>query len=195
MKLDEVELIPDYDPAQRHKDPIVKGKGSVAHKEIKTGEANKIGSYMGHTFYVGDDTESWGDVDTKFFAVNDQTGLPVMLVNGKMSRKKGGWLIFKINVLQGREGSTLKAHEFYRFLMMKYPMIMVTDAQSYGGLKVWQKLSADPRLTVFGWKNGKAVNVDPRDDTETHATDDEAWEDPESRDVIGIKLVAHRKIK
>lgn len=194
MKINEVELIPNYNPPEKRKDPMLKGKGYSVKKEIEYGDAVKLGTYKNHTIYGGDEIYSFSDATNKFFAIDNQTGLPVIFVSGKLTKKKT-WMKFTIALLQSRKGNKLKADEFYRFLLLKLPLILVTDSQSYGGLKVWQKLASDPRLTVFGWKKGKPVNVDPRDEMDTHATYHDAKEEPESKDVIGIKLIAHRKIK
>lgn len=194
MKMNEVELLPNYNPAEKRKDPLLKGKGHKVKKEIEHGNAVKLGTYKNHTIYMSDEIEKYSDATHKFYAINNETGLPMIFVSGVLKKKKS-WMKFTISILQSRKGNRLKADEFYRFLLMKLPLILVTSSQSYGGLKVWQKLASDPRLTVFGWKKGKPVNVDPRDEMETHATDAEARVDPASKDIIGIKLIAHRRIK
>lgn len=194
MKINEVELIPDYNPGEKRKDPILKGKGHGVKKEIEYGDAVKLGTYKNHTIYMSDEQHAFEDATNKFFAIDNETELPTIFVSGVL-RKKKNWMRFTISILQARKGNKLKADEFYRFLMLKLPLILVTYQQSYGGLKVWQKLSADPQLTVFGWKNGKAINVDPRDEMDTHATHSDAYSEPESKDVYNIALIAHRKIK
>lgn len=195
MKINEVELLPDYNPSEKEKESFLKGKGHKLKKEIKYGDASKIGVYKNHTIYMSDGEFAFSDTTTKFYAIDNETNLPTIFVTGNLRKRKQGWMKFKINLLQARKGNKLKADEFYRFLLIKLPLILVTHSQSFGGLKVWQKLAADPRLTVFGWKNGKAINVDPRDDSETHASFDDAQDEPESKDVIDIALIAHRRMK
>lgn len=194
MKVNEVELIPDFDPAEHNKDPLVR-KGDTGKKIIQDRKITKLGVYKDHTIYQMSENRYYG-TNTRFFAMN-KDDLPTIFVLGMLKNKKS-WNTFNIEMLQAREGNTLKANEFYRFLMLKLPLILITSSQSYGGLKVWQKMSSDPKLTVFGWYNGKPVNVDPRDDNDTHITYKDAydsWGDSETRKIFDMKLIAHRRLK
>jgi O-acetylhomoserine/O-acetylserine sulfhydrylase-like pyridoxal-dependent enzyme len=81
--------------------------------------------------------------------------------------------------------------------LLKTNVIFVTDSQSYGGLRTWQELAKYKDITVFGWSNGKPVNVTPAEPEDTHITTGEILSNPEPGDVdiLKMKLVAHRKVK
>ena len=185
MRMEEVELAPYIGRrrAERH--------SSVLYRQpIDKSELVKISRSRDHTMYKTPNRTG----RVRFYAVNDGTDLVDMTVDGSMSRK-GKHDIFKINVLNGRTGSSLKAYQFYRNILLGSPIIFVSDTQSYGGLRTWQELSRYPDIEVFGWLNGKPVNISPLDSDETHADIDDVGSDREIRDVFNTKLVAHRKIK
>lgn len=191
MKVSEVELSTDFSQAERYKNLLVRSKRNPIEDKIKDGTADLVGKIKGHTLYLEEYSRSGWKTNSRFYAVNDQTGLIDITVDGYMERK-GKSYTFKINTLDGRGGSSMKAYEFYRAIMLKMPIILMTDQQSYGGMRTWQELSRYPDIEVFGWMDGKPINVDPLDPDETHATRRER--DPESMAIRDMYLVAHRKI-
>lgn len=198
MRIREVELLPDYGPSERDRHIYVRRKTNPIKSFIKSGKIKKIGKVKGHSLYVDMNDPSGWEANSRFYAVNDENGLVDLTVSGMM-KKTGKAYTFKIDVLSGRKGSSLKAYEFYRAIMTNMSIIFVTDTQSYGGMRTWQELSRYPDIEVFGWADGKPVNVDPRDSDETHASERDVWDgngpEPEARDIRAMKLVAHRKIK
>lgn len=197
MFMREVELLPDYGQSQQGRHIYVRSKTNPIKYLIKSGHLEKIGKVKGRTVYLDRHDSTGYNSNSRFYAVNDENGQVDMTVSGMM-KKTGKAETFKIDVLSGRKGSNLKAYEFYRLIMLKMLIIFVTDTQSYGGMRTWQELSRYPDIEVFGWLKGKAVNVDPRDSDETHASVDDVrigGIEPEARDIKNMKLVAHRKIK
>ena len=76
------------------------------------------------------------------------------------------------------DGSTIPAHKLYA-AFVNAGNIMTGDSQSEGGIKVWQKLSKEPGVVVYGWDKGKKepINLGKsfNDDTETHVADNEMF--------------------
>lgn len=184
MKVNEVELIQKYS----NKDSTV-----VSDKPIDVSDKTLMGKVKGHSIYF--DKTSIKDYG-RFYVVNDKNQV-MLTVDGHLVKKKSV-NVFYIDRLSGRKGSPVKAHEFYRALMLQNPVILVTSAQSYGGLKVWQKLAAYSDITVFGYNNGKSYNVDPREPEDTHVDHEEyVSADPtdasEISKIYNMQLVAHRK--
>lgn len=201
MNIDEVELIPDFSQAQRFKHASVRLKTNTIKNKIEDGIVKKIGKVRNYTIYVDDSGPSDEFTDIRFYAVNNQTDLVDMTVDGKMQMRGKKFFSFEINALEGRSGSNLKAHEFYRAILLAMPIIFVSDLQSYGGMRTWQELSRYPDIEVFGWSDGQAVNIDPRDPEETHVDPKERYssrvdyQDPELKRILNMKLVAHKRIK
>lgn len=185
MRMSEVELAPYIGRSRDEK------HSSVLYKEpIDTSDLRVIATLGNHTIYKTDNNTG----RVRFYAVNNDNGLADMTVDGSMHRK-GKQQIFKINVVNGRTGSKIKAHKFYRSILLNLPIIFVTDTQSYGGLRIWQELSKYPDIEVFGWLNGKPINVTPLDPDETHADADEVGTDKELVDIFKMKLIAHKRIE
>lgn len=86
-----------------------------------------------------------------------------------------------IEGLAAVSGSSIPAHKMYA-AFVNASHILTTDSQSEGGIKVWQKLSKEPGIIVYGWDKGKRepINLGKsfNDDVETHVSDDEMfnWE-------------------
>lgn len=201
MKVSEVELIPDLSQAQKNKHRSVRSDSNVIKNKITTGAVKKIGKVRGYSIYM-EDTSGKADEfsNTRFYAVNDKTDLVDMTFDGYQTRK-GKFINFEINTLEGRTGSNLKAYELYRAVLLTLPIIFVSDLQSYGGMRTWQELSKYPDIEVFGWYEDKPVNLDPLDSEETHVTDDDVMlarnpvEREQMKRILNTKLIAHRKIK
>jgi hypothetical protein len=168
----------------------LRGQKNPIAKDIRAGNLRLISKTRGHSIYLDDIS---GSLSVKFYAINDASDLVVLMVDGDLSNK-GDHKVFEINVLQGRNGSNLKAYQFYRSILLNMQIIFVAEQQSYGGMRTWQELSKYPDIEMFGWLNGKAINVDPTDQDETHASEDDDYDRDADR-IMRMKLVAHRKIK
>jgi hypothetical protein len=70
------------------------------------------------------------------------------------------------------------------------------EEQSEGGMRLWQNLARKKNMSVHGWHPTKgAVNLDPDDQDETHASNRESWDDTDDDDmdtknIMRTKLVA-----
>lgn len=151
-----------------------------------------------------------------YAAMDRKTKVRNILVSGDLyPLPKGGFKAFAVDTLTGRSGNVLKAHEFYRAILLKQDVIFRTSGQSFGGLKVWQRLAEFPDIEVFGWNpkvnyqaypskdiasgTPQAVELDPDEYHSTHADDADilgssAEEQEEVRRVRDMYLVAHRKM-
>ena len=75
------------------------------------------------------------------------------------------------------KNNTLKAHNFYAFLITKLGKTLVAAEQSPGGHAVWKQLQKyHKNISIHGWLNGKPVNVDMRDPEYTHAPEFDGWD-------------------
>lgn len=82
-----------------------------------------------------------------YHAYNPKTQRDDMEVRGLHS---SGGKLFKVNDLKGREGSTIKAHDFYHHLITKHGITLASsNIQSPGGQKTWQKLSQKPDVKMI----------------------------------------------
>lgn len=184
MRIQEVELI-NISQLDRYKHKTVKSEKNEIQGLIDNGKAKPLTKIKGYTIYT---------YAERFYALNNSTNLVDMTVDGFI-KKVGNFYAFKINILSGRFGSSLKAYEFYRAILLNLPIIFVSDAQSYGGLKTWQKLEKSKDIEVFGWLNGKAVNVSTLDPDDTHISHDDVGADTSLSQILRMKLIAHKKIK
>ena len=95
--------------------------------------------------------------------------------------------------------NTLKAHDFYHYLITKLNKVLVADKQSPGGEAVWRQLQKFHRdVTIHGWLDGKPVNIDMNDPEYTHAPEAQGWFDndpPEIKAARKMELVASKKVK
>ena len=79
-----------------------------------------------------------------YYAHNPKTNHPDMSVSGEQHGKH-----FHIHVLSGREGSTIKAHEFYGHLIKKHGLILNSStAHSPGSQKTWKKVADDKDINT-----------------------------------------------
>lgn len=197
MRISEVEFLPGYRQSAGYRHGDVRDNENPYERHIYRGILRPVTKVKGHTVYYGHPSGRGGDA--VFVAISDDTGLVDMRVSGK-SKHSHGMVMFEIDILDGRKGSTLKAYEFYHAILARAPVIFTTTTQSQGGLRTWQELSKYPDIEVFGWSRGKPVNVTPRDPDETHASQDDVsrgWgepEEPEAREIMNMKLVAHKKL-
>lgn len=189
-----MELIPDFSQNKRYRHRLVR-LDTPFEKLIDQNRVEKIADTRTHIIYFMDKwTSKYAVQNPRFFAVNKQNRFVDMTLDGTITRH-GKSMTFAINTLEGRSGSNIKAYEFYRAILLRLPVIFTSDKQSYGGMRTWQELSRYPDMEVFGWYNGKPVNIDPLDSDETHADEKEAKSgDGVSRQIMDMILVAHRKI-
>jgi hypothetical protein len=104
-----------------------------------------------------------------------------------------------LNLYAINPNNTLKAHNFYAYLITKLNKVLVASQQSSGGENVWVQLQRFHHNTIdiHGWLNGKPVNVDMRDREQTHAPDP-GWPEnnkqpQEVKDARKMELVAYKK--
>lgn len=195
--MNELELLPDFSQSERTKIRALRSQKNLISRSIRSGDLRLIAKTCNHSIYM-DDADDGCTVNARFYAIDDLADLAVLMVDGDLSRS-GDHQVFTINVLQGRNGSRLKAHRFYGTILLNMPIIFVAEQQSYGGMRTWQELSKHRHIEMFGWLNGRAINVDPTDQDETHASEDDVYRSPHGYDkhadrVMRMKLVAHRKI-
>lgn len=212
MEIKEIELHPDYDHSQNHSS-VWHPKWKFDDPKWKHENVKQVGKVKGYSIILAKKKYI-----NHIYVLDPKTRQVMLHVDGHFKGKA-----FYIGTLSGRVGSPVKAAEFYRALTVMYGYILVTDSQSIGGLKVWQKLASYPDVTVFGYNKGKTYNVDPREPEDTHVSQDEisdldnniyggdeGWApdykfDPKEHkvkkneikdlmEIIDMKLVAHKKI-
>lgn len=191
MRISEVELLPNYGSSGTYRHEDVLDKKNPLARSIARGDFRLVTRIKGHSIYYQHVENRWKD--SLFIAVNDDTNLIDMRLDGT-ARRRHGMVMFNIENLDGRPDSNLKAYEFYHAILAKAPVIFITNMQSYGGLRTWQELAKYPDMEVFGWNKGKPVNVTPLEPEDTHISYDDALEEPGGREILGMKLVAHKKL-
>ncbi len=194
--MNELELLPDFSQTERNKHRVLRSQKNLISKDIRSGDLRFIARTENHSIYMDDDPNS--KRNSRFYAIDDEADLVVLMVDGDLSKNGDHWT-FMVNVLQKRVGSRLKAHRFYRAILLNMPIIFVAAQQSYGGMRTWQELSKHRHIEMFGWLKGRAINIDPTDQDETHASEDDVYGSPGGYDrdadrIMRMKLVAHRKI-
>lgn len=146
-----------------------KGKTSKEIIDDDSGHTMKeIGNTPTHKFYR--------QVDKKrvkgrahFMAVNRETKEPEVSVTGEFHAKKKR---LKVDMLKGKPGSSLKAHDFYHHLLLAGHVkeLHSDNTQSAGGKKVWHKLSQLPNVNIKTSTGGK---VDPKNFEKHYANADQ----------------------
>ena len=98
-----------------------------------------------------------------------------------------------IHGLYAAPGNPVKAHQFYRNLILDQGLTLISDRkQSPGGNRVWQRLEAYPDIEVYGFdtRTGEVMNFGAAD-AEMYAVPPRAAQDRESRYIAkNIRLVA-----
>lgn len=184
-----VELVTNFSQAERYKNCLVRSTNNSIARHISNMQL--VACTNGYSILLNKHNRGDWANNSRFYAVNDHTNLVDMTADGDI-QPSGRYITFTVNTLDGRKGSRIRAHEFYRAIMLNMPLIMVTDKQSYGGMRTWQHLARYRDIEVFGWLNSKPINVDPLDPEETHATEQEC-SDRDAERIMQIKLVSHRK--
>lgn len=141
-----------------------------------------------------------GPTEMDVVAVNNSTGKVCFSL---LLNKKGA--SFHVTAVKSQK-CPLPAQKIYAAVIKKYDWIIVTDHQSYGGMKLWQRLSKEPGIEVYGYNPNtkqKYINtsrglIDPYD---THYDVTQVKNnkrtgtivDPGDLSVLNIELVACKK--
>ena len=97
---------------------------------------------VGRSPYDGPDIKGITGKVVSYTAVHKETGEAHMRVMGIRKGKN-----FIVSSLKGKEGSTIKAHDFYHHLTVRHGIsVHSDDAQSVGAQKVWQKFLNKPNV-------------------------------------------------
>lgn len=154
--------------------------------KINYGKEKYLGTFRGH--HVRKTTDPGGG--TAYHLQDPKTGDITHSVNG--SQRNG---VLKIGGASSTGTSKVKMEDFYHHLLKKHLNALDGRDHSEGAKKVWQRLSSKPGVSVHGYHNGKAVNLDPKDESETHAPRkgsslfrDER--EPEEKEVAKTSLIA-----
>lgn len=202
MKINEVIQTVDEVSELTH---IRKRKGKW-HPEDPTTEKQliKIGGKQiatmpdGHKVYLEKDPRggSWNS----YYAVSPDGKVDLTVGATEQNNVLSDISLYAVN-----KNNTLKAHNFYAFLITKLGKTLVASSQSPGGHAVWKQLQRfHKNISIHGWLNDKPVNVDMRDPEYTHAPEgsDDDWRSPwkerdpeEISDARNMKLVATKRTK
>lgn len=147
------------------------------------GKESYLGSLKGH--HVRKTVE--GSI-TSYHLQHPETREITHSVNGRL---RNG--VLKIYGAASTGNSPIKMHHFYHHLLKKHLKAVESDSQSPGAISMWQRLAKERGVSVHGHVDGKAVNVDPQDTSETHAKRDDKT--PGSGKIRRMRMVAsyHKK--
>ena len=171
-----------------------KGKGHpddpTTEKElIKLGGKHLATMPDGHKIYI--EPSKQGDEWNSYYAVSPEGLVDLALGAYEYKNMLSDLSLYAIN-----KQNTLKAHNFYAFLITKLGKTLVASEQSPGGHAVWRQLQKyHKNVSIHGWHNGKPVNVDMRDPEYTHAPERRGWdtEPKEIEHARKMELVATKK--
>lgn len=177
-----------------------KGKG---HPDDPSTEKELIaygGIYLatmpdGHKIYLEPTVNGHKSVWNSYYAVSPGGKVDLALGASEENNVLTDLSLYAIN-----KNNTLKAHNFYAFLITNLGKSLVATEQSPGGHAVWKQLQKyHKNISIHGWLNGKAVNVDMRDPEYTHAPNDYTCDDyekdysKENQDARNMELVATKR--
>lgn len=174
-----------------------KGKG---HPDDPSTEKELIalgGIYLatmpdGHKIYLepSKETSNWNS----YYAVSLEGKVDLALGALEQNNMLTDLSLYAIN-----KNNTLKAHNFYAFLITRLGKSLVATEQSPGGHAVWKQLQKyHKNVSIHGWLNGKAVNVDMRDPEYTHTNTTDFIYDKEPEEIRNaryMELVATKRTK
>lgn len=103
-----------------------------------------------------------------------------------------------IKLLSSTMNNKFPSERLYAYLIKEVGLTLVSNKQSNGGYKVWQRLAKIPGINIFGWdaSSNRAINIDPKlkdkeethHDTETFDDLDDGYESHD--DILNMYLVA-----
>lgn len=178
----------------------VKGKGSEPRQLPRFGRpiepekeawflGRRVGGFDGYTVW-----RDWVGGQLGYHLFDPRERRVIITTFG--SQYKGNPQSFIIHGLYAAPGNTVKAHQFYRNLIVDQGLTLISDRkQSPGGNKVWQRLEAYPDINVYGYdtKTGELLNFGARD-SEMYAMPSKAATNPENKYIANnIRLVAVAK--
>jgi hypothetical protein len=175
----------------------IKGKGSEPGKLPKFGREIKPGQekqYLGDLVGKFGRYQIWrewfgGQLSYHLFDPESRT----VIITAFGSQYKGNPNSYIIHGLYAAPGNPVKAHQFYRALIIDQGLTLVSDRmQSPGGNQVWQRLETYPDVNVFGYntKTGELLNFGAQD-SEMYAVPSSAVDNKDSRHMASyIRLVA-----
>jgi hypothetical protein len=147
------------------------------NKKVHKKGFNLIGSSETHNFYRSklEKIPKNHKQHVEFIAADKKTKRIHLKAAGEYiphSRK------FTINDLKGHPKTTIKAHEFYHYLLINGSVKkLVSDyTQSKGGQKVWHKLTQQPHINMSAEKNNKSRKYNP--DFESNYTSGSILDNP-----------------
>lgn len=170
-----------------------KGKG---HPDDPTTEkeAIKLGAKMigtmkdGHKIYLelSKTTPNW----KSYYAISPEGMVDLALGASEKNNVLTNLSLYAIN-----KKNTLKAHNFYAYLITVLGKTLVAAEQSPGGHAVWKQLQKyHKNVSIHGWYKGKAVNIDMRDPEYTHGPDWHLGAPKEIKHARDMELVATKRI-
>lgn len=149
----------------------VKGKGSEPGQlpkfgqEIKPGQEQRylgqqVEKLPGHTIW-----RDWFGGQLSYHLFDSAQRRVVITTFG--SQYKGNPRSYIIHGLYASPGNPVKAHQFYRALILRLGLTLISDRkQSPGGNRVWQKLETYPDIEVYGYdtRTGETLNISAKDE-------------------------------
>jgi len=175
----------------------VKGKGSEPGQIPKFGRPispDQETRYLGQEVGRLDRYQLWRDWlggQLSYHVFNPESRTVVLTSFGSRYHRNPNSYI--IHGLYAAPGNPVKAHQFYRNLILDQGLTLISDRkQSPGGNRVWQRLEAYPDIEVYGFdtRTGEVMNFGAAD-SEMYAVPPRAAQDRESRYIArNIRLVA-----
>ena len=154
---------------------------TVIGVDLDSPASKQLGTLQGHQVWQQHRKQSPGAGRTHFVVLEPKNLVPTMSLSGDL--KKG---VLSDLGLASTPKNRVKAVDFYHYLITKHGLTLVSDDQSPGAKRVWEKLAKLKDVTVHGWLKGKPVNVIPGEEDEA-----EIWtSDSTEHSVAGLKLVA-----
>ena len=175
----------------------VKGKGSEPGQIPRFGrpiEPDQEVRYLGQQVGKLDRYQLWRDWlggQLSYHVFDPESRTVVLTTFGSRYHRNPNSYI--IHGLYAAPGNPVKAHQFYRNLILDQGLTLISDRkQSPGGNRVWQRLEAYPDIEVYGFdtRTGEVMNFGAAD-AEMYAVPPRAAQDRESRYIAkNIRLVA-----
>ena len=142
---------------------------SGPYKGIYDKDHSHVFSTKTHRVYwhTQNSTNNYGS----YIAVNKNTGEADMLTTGKrLFHHNGKTQTYTPSWVEGRKGSTYKAHELYHDIIShphdgRATILQSDEIQTTGGQKVWKALARKKSVTVHGWDDAvnRPTDVHPND--------------------------------